>query len=145
MEEHRLTRRLTSYWNLIKKDRGFPDIIQLNTAAIEDVWPYCFQVGVDPSTGTAFKYEYMGEPIAKLYGDDLTGRTIEKNARDFPGAVIHNKLPEVAQSQKPMNDEGHFVSVTGKLIKYRACILPFGTEAEGITHIVVGLSCRVFN
>jgi hypothetical protein len=145
MEEHRLTRRLLSYWNLIRKDKEFPDIVHLNTAAIEDVWPYCFQVGVDPRKHTGYKYEYMGEPIAKLYGDDLTGRTIEKNAKDFPGAVIHNKLPEVAHSHAPLHDEGHFIAKNGNLIKYRACILPFGYPKEGVTHIVVGLSCRVFH
>jgi hypothetical protein len=145
MEELRLTRRLHRYWEHIRKDKDMPDIHQLNHATIEDVWPYCFRVKVDTRKGISYKYEYMGEPIAKLYGDDLTGRAIEHKARDFPGAVVHDKIPEAVEKAIPVNDDGHFVNRAGKLIKYRACILPFGNEKEGVTHVVVGLSCRVFS
>jgi hypothetical protein len=144
MEELRLTRRLHRYWDHIRKDCDLPDVHQLNSAALDDVWPYCFKVGIDTRKGISYKYEYMGEPIAKLYGDDLTGRAIEHKAKDFPGAPIHAKIPEAVESRKPINDDGHFVNRAGKLIKYRACILPFGNEKDGVTHVVVGLSCRVF-
>jgi len=145
MEELRLTRRLLRYWELIRKDNDFPDIYQLNSSSIEDVWPFCFQVGVEIGQNTHYKYEYMGEPIVRLYGDDLTGRAIEHNATNFPGAVIHKRIPEVVKGRTPLNDEGHFVSRSGQLIKYRAVILPFGNPEEGVTHVVVGLSCRVFS
>jgi hypothetical protein len=144
MEELRLTRRLHRYWDHIRKEREFPDIYQLNTSAIEDVWPFCFKVSIDTSKGISYKYEYMGEPIAKLYGDDMTGRAIEHNARDFPGSVIHTKIPQAVETRLPLTDDGHFVNRLGQMIKYRACILPFGNDKDGVTHVVVGLSCRVF-
>lgn len=145
MEELRLTRRLHRYWDYIRKDKDFPDIHQLNSASIEDVWPYCFKVSVDTRGNISYKYEYMGEPIARLYGDDLTGRMVEHEAKDFPGAVVHTKIPQAVAEKIPINDDGHFVNRAGQLIKYRACILPFGNEKQGVTHVLVGLSCRVFS
>src|SRR5262245_28464222 len=115
MEELRLTRRLFKYWDLIRKDRDFPDMHQLNSAAIEDVCRFCVQVGVDMRKGISYKYEDMGEPIATLYGDNLTGRAIEHDAKDFPGAVVHNRIPETVEKKIPLNDEGFFVNRAGKL------------------------------
>lgn len=144
MDEHRLTRRLLNYWEMVRKDRTCPEIYNFNTAAVEDVWPYCFQVSVDSRKGIRYRYEYMGKPIVDLYGLDLTGEAVDHGTKDFPGAVIHKKLAEVLEKQTPLSDEGHFPSKKGKLIKYRACLLPFGNPENGVTHVVVGLSCRSF-
>lgn len=144
MIEQRLNRRLMKYWNLVRKARPLPEIQQFNPAAIEDVWPFCFRVSVDRRHRLSFKYEYMGEPIAKIYGQDLTDMTVDCRMKHFPGAVIHQKLADVVEKGAPLIDEGHFMAQQGYLIKYRACILPFGNTKKGMTHIVVGLSCRYF-
>jgi hypothetical protein len=142
MYEQRLTLRLLRYWELVRKDKPFPEITHFNTASIEEIWPYCFMVSFGKKKST-FTYDYMGEAIATLYGRDLTGMTIDYTMTQFPGAVIHRKLPEVIETAGPMHDDGHFVSEEG-LIKYRACFLPFGNEKKEITHVVVGLSYRKF-
>lgn len=144
MQEHRLTLRLMRYWELIRKGRTYPEIIQFNAAAVEEIWPYCFRVSVQSQAVPHYAYEYMGEVIAGLYGRDLTGMVVNRHMKQFPGAVLHGKLDHVVASNEPLLDEGHFVTEQGKLIKYRACLLPFGNEKKGLTHIVVGLSCRVF-
>ena len=46
-------------------------------------------------------------------------------------------------SPTPLLDTGQFVSETSKVIKFRSCLLPFGTE-ERITHVVVGFSWREY-
>lgn len=144
MHEQRLTQRLLQYWEMIRKDNPFPEMAHFNAAALEEIWPYCFKVRADRMAKLAFTYEYMGKPIAELYGHDLVGKTVDYSMTQFPGGVIHKKLPEVLEKSSILYDAGHFVSQDGSLIKYRACLLPFGKAAQGVTHIVVGLSCRKF-
>lgn len=144
MREQRVTLRLLQYWELIRKGRDIPEIHVLNPTAIEDIWPYCFRVKVEGAApNLSYKYEYLGEPIAKLYGRDLTSQTVDQNMTQFPGGVIHKQLGGVITNPSPQHHDGHFVSDGNKLIKYRACLLPFGNK-EKVTHIVTGLSCRFF-
>jgi hypothetical protein len=145
MQEKRITHRLFKYWESVRKAQDLPDILRFNTGAIEDVWPYCFKLVVSRhGNSPSFSYEYMGKPVAELYGRDLTGLVVDQSTKQFPGNVIHHKFDEVLNAKVPLNDDGHLVNEKGELIKYRACILPFGSEKKGVTHIVVGLSCRFF-
>lgn len=135
---------MMQYWNLVRKDRPIPDIIQFNNKPIEDLWGNCFTVAISRDTETKYKYEHMGEKIATAYGRDMTGQTVDPKMRQFPGAVMCKKLEEVVAQGKPMEDEGNIVTQTGGVIKYRACFLPFGSDKKGVTHIIAGLSFRVF-
>lgn len=143
-QEQRLTFRLKAYWDKAKKANAMPDIRHFNSAVIEDLWPNCFQVSLMPGTQISYKYDYMGRPLIDLYGKDLTGMMLDEHSPEFPGMIIHKKLLGVVQSGVPLQDEGNFLTRQSKMIKYRACLLPFGTAADGVTHIIVGLSYRAF-
>ena len=132
------------YWEMIRKDKPYPQIIYFNSSVVEELWPYCFRVGVKKHKKTTYTYEYMGEQIASLYGSDMTGITIDYGLTQLPGAIVNRKLAEVFEYGSPALDEGHFVTEKQGLIKYRACYLPFGNSKNGITHIIVGLSYRRF-
>lgn len=144
--EQRLTLRLMKYWNLIRKDEEFPRIEMFNNAAIADLWSDCIQLRLN-SRGKNPTYwcEYMGEGIMAAYGKDMTHQLLENNPHTFPGVVMYTKLNEIAATPSPMENNGHMMSDKGGILKYRACFLPFCNEKFGLTHIVVGLSYRVFN
>jgi hypothetical protein len=144
MQEQRLTLRLMRYWELIRKNSPFPEFFHFNSAVIEEIWPYCFMVSVDKAREGSYKYEYMGEPLTELYGQDMTGLTVDPNMTEFPGGVIIGRLGTVVANKAPVHDEGHLVNKQGQLVKYRACLLPLGNEKMGVTHIIAGLSCRYF-
>lgn len=145
MQEKRLSARLLSYWDRVRKDDDVPDFRKFNTGAVEDIWSHCFHVSVaSQAKKPVYKYEYMGPAIAEAYGRNLTGVIVDQATRQFPGKVIHKRFNEIVRSATPLHDEGHFINDNGSIVKYRACILPFGTPKRGITDIVVGLSCRSF-
>ena len=147
MEDPRITIRLLQYWQMIRKNELFPSIEQFNSAVIGDLWQQCFLVSVDThaAQNQKFKYEYMGPFIIAAYGKDLTGVTINSEAsKKFPGKMALKKMDEVVSEYRPMEDSGYFVNEAGKLIKYRACFLPFGTKQGGLTHIMSGFSYREF-
>jgi len=146
VHELRLTRRLLNYWQRLrkKKARTCPDIAFFNTAALEDVWPYCVQLGIESRAGT-YKYEYMGDGIKRIYGEDLTGNVVDAGSagKKFPGEKIFKKMGGMADGI-PVEDEGHFLKADGSVVKYRACLLPFGNKSNNVSHIIIGFSCRDF-
>ncbi len=150
IDERRLTMRLRKYWDLVRKTQPVPDYSHFNSGTINDIWPYCFVVSVDAAgqvvaDGThTYKYLYIGEPIIKMYGKDMTGQTLTQGVKHFMGGHVFDKLHEVTTSLVPVEDTGHIVNQQGKMLKYRACYLPFGKEGAALSHIVGGLTYRVF-
>jgi hypothetical protein len=144
MEEKRLTVRMRKYWDLLCKEKEVPKIQQFNHAVIEDLWPYCFMVSIEKGSKPAYKYEYIGEPIVHMYGQDLNGIVFNEGMRHFLGGHVFDKLTEVSNGSGPLEDNGHIVNYQGQQVKYRACFLPFGRGYKDLTHIVVGFSYRVF-
>jgi hypothetical protein len=141
MREQRLTLRLQRYWDRLRRTSNIPEIQRFNAEAIDDIWPHCFKISI---AGKHYQYDYMGEPITKLYGRDLTGEMADLRMKQFPASVVHGHLQDVLATHQPAYGDGHLVNNDGRLIKYRSCFLPFGNMKRGVTHIVVGLSYRVF-
>ena len=127
---------------MLRKAKNYPDIMQFNTNAIEDVWGYCLRLGLETQKDT-YRYEYMGDHLIGIYGSDLTGRVLDHPSATFPGVSLHRKIADAVEGI-PVEDEGHFLKGNGGMVKYRACLLPFGNPQQGVTHVVIGLSCRAF-
>lgn len=144
MDERRLTVRLQKYWDLLKKTSDLPNLAQFNSAAVEDLWPRCFMVQIDPHNSNHFKFDYVGEDMVKVFGQDLTGMVADQRAKQFFGGSIFRGINEVMRTQTPATHDGHLTNEQGKLVKYRACFLPFGNGQQVMTHVLVGLSHRVF-
>ncbi len=132
-----------SYWQTTCKGAKYPDISHFNADAVEDIMQHCFRVAVDNKTRPIFIYEQMGSAIAEVHGRDLVGSQIESHTMLFPGKTLYQSLVK-ASGGVAVEDEGHFLSPDGQMYKYRACMLPFGNRARGVTHIVIGLSYRAF-
>lgn len=144
MFEQRLTVRLMDYWERLKKDDTMPDFKKNNPGMISDLWDQCFVVSIVPQQGTFYKYEYVGKKVREAYGRDPTGQTVDLKIKHFPNMIVASKLPAVMEIEAPQESEGQAPTANGKFLKYRAILLPFGNEKEGLTHILVGLSYRVF-
>lgn len=144
--ELRLTDRLTTYWNLIRKDAAVPEFVQFNISAIEDVWSQCVLFTVQPSApgqSPAVNFYQVGEKVKALYGN-VAGQSMHSGQRHFQGAGIVRRVGEVISSPTPIQDHGQFVNERSKVVKYRSCLLPFGNKDGKITHVVAGLSWREF-
>jgi hypothetical protein len=140
-----LTARLIEHWHCVRKDKPLPEMARFNPGPVDDLWPQCFLVSIEGrGKRPLFKYEYMGEAIVQLYGRDLTGCYADERVAQFPGAIVCRGLGPAATHRQPLEEDGFFINEQGRLVKYRACFLPFGNETKGVTRIVVGLSGRVF-
>lgn len=147
MQEQRLTTRLMAYWEKIKGADALPLYEKLNPSALDELWNNCLCLRAEPSGTNKLSYTYLhcGQEISKAIGKDLRGQRMTTNMKFFPGAKIIKRIDEVASQVKPtpLLDDGQFVNENNQIIKYRACLLAFGTS-KSITHIVVGVSWRAF-
>ncbi len=147
MNDNRLTARLIDYWKRIKKDDVIPDFKKNNPALIEDLWEQCFVLSIIPPNCAAYKYEFLGKEIKRIYARDLLGMTFDLKNGQFPNSVIVPRLKvmnSLFDLKSPQEDSGQMPIVGGKIVKYRTIMLPFGNEKSGITHIVIGVSYREF-
>ncbi len=148
MEDLRLTKRLTQYWNRLRHDLPLPQWEKFNAAGLEDIWGQCcvwrVEVGTSELRKKTYTYEYVGTNAKEALGNDPTGVMFISNYDKFPGARIAKRVGEVAEGGKPLSDEGSFVNEKNRMVKYRSCLLPFGTKEGKVTHIVLGLSWRAF-
>lgn len=147
MQEQRLTTRLIAYWEKIKGDSPLPQYEKLNPSALDELWSNCLSLKAEPAGVDKLSYTYVhcGQEITKAIGKDLRGQRMTTNMKFFPGAKIIKRIDEVASQVQhtPLLDDGQFVNEKNQIIKYRACLLAFGTP-KTITHIVVGVSWRAF-
>lgn len=147
ISEKRLVKRLTDYWSRIKGDAHLPLIMKFNHHALEDVWPFCFQLSVqadDTHQTATYKYDYVGEEIVNAYGRDMTGERVNSSIHGIPGGSIINKIDEMVTLRDVIIEQGKFINDKDKVVKYRTCLLPFSSGHDEVTHVIAGLSWRAF-
>lgn len=146
MNEKRLIDRLTSYWDMLPKDKGVPEFTRFNHNMVDEVWGSCLVFTVAPTTSgrtAALTFSQIGDQLRPLYGTDMLGKTFNPNQRQFQAGAVIRKMDALAANPVPLVDMGQFVTEGGKIIKYRSCLLPFGHEGL-LTHVIAGLSWRAF-
>lgn len=144
--DHRLTDRLTNYWNLLRRDTVMPEFAQFNLSAISDIWQQCILFTVQHGAGDkphSVSFYMLGEQAKTIYGGDMSGRTMFSGMKHFQGASIVRRMDDIIAKPEILQDQGQFVNERSKIVKYRSCLLPFGKDNK-VTHILAGLSWREF-
>ena len=146
MHEKRLTTRLINYWERLKKEEPLPRYGWWNPSSINDIWPNCVTIIATSSQNNKnYKYEYVGSKVEGAWGTDVTGEILTDSGNHiFRGANIVTKLDQISDAHTPLIDNGKFINDKNKVVKYRSCLLPFGSKKDGVTHVVIGLSWKDF-
>lgn len=147
MQEKRLIKRLTEYWSQLKGEAApYPQFEKLNSASLSDVWEQCILLEVDKKSqnnATLYNYRHMGQKITDVYGDDLTGQHVNTHMHNFPGWQVLKSVDDVISTPQIQVSLGSFMNSKDQLVKYRACVMPFGAH-DAVTHALVGLSWKTF-
>lgn len=146
MIQQRLTERLISHWKLLKKSEYCPDFSRLNASAISDIWPSCLVIKEQPkgeSPVTLYQFVEIGEKALSIFPENPVGTHFTANMKVMPAARLMRRVSELTVTGEPLLDDGQFVNEKHKVVKFRSCLVPFGTQ-ERVTHVVVGLSWREF-
>lgn len=143
--DQRLTQRLITYWDTMRKDEPIPNFSKFNSAAISDIWQQCILFVVQPGSerGTILNFNMVGDKLNGIYSQSMIGTCFNPSHRHFQGAAVVSKVDKMMADLAPLLDSGQFINNNGKVVKYRSCLLPFGRQGV-VTHVVAGLSWREF-
>jgi hypothetical protein len=133
---------------MIAKEDVMPDFAKFDQSKVQDVWQNCIVLIPIPKTDNkpqrTLQFKHIGDKVNSMLGDASVGSYVVAKARQFAGSKIISRVEEVIESPKPIEESGKFINKNDKVVKYRSCLLPFGNEYDGVTHILVGLSWREF-
>jgi hypothetical protein len=144
--EQRLSERLLSYWNVLRKDEPMPDFSHFNSSAIDDLWQQCILFTVSPALDNktaALNFYQIGDKLGNIYGANMIGRSFTAGQQHFQGASIVRRMQDILENPVPITDMGQFINEKSKVVKFRSCLLPFGRNGK-VTHVITGLSWREF-
>lgn len=137
INELRYHERLQRYWNELRGSRPFPSEQEINPEMLADVWRSCFLISLDDVTRRmGYRYSYLGAELVEAYGSELQNPDVAGRLLFAPGSPMARRFEEVVRDKKPVADEGRFINLNKLHIRYRACMLPLGTEKRGVTHIL---------
>ncbi len=146
MIQQRLIERLISHWDLLKKSGNAPEFSRLNISSLIDIWPSCLVVREQPRGENGvplYQFVEVGDKLLSIFPDNPVGSYFSSNMKVMPAARLMRRMSELTIDGAPLVDEGQFVNQMSKVVKFRSCLVPFGTN-DKITHVVVGLSWREF-
>lgn len=146
MLEKRLTERLITHWNSLKKEEYCPEFSRISLAPIADLMPNCLLMRAQPlaeSLAIRYLYSEIGDKAAAVFFRNPLNTHFSTSMQIMPAARLMRRMDELTIRSEPIVDEGHFVNERSKTIKFRSCLLPFGSNGQ-LTHVLVGLSWREF-
>ena len=135
--ERRINLVLLEYWLKVKGDRLMPEENDIDPDALGDVWDHCFLIQVrDIHNVIDYNYTYLGSRIVDAYAEGTVqpedGLMISPNA-----TKLSQTFEEIIENKKPLMEDGEFVTISGRTVKYRQCLLPLG-DAQGTVHSIFG-------
>lgn len=127
--------RLISYWEKLKGERAFPEETDINTEEIADLWSSCFLLNTQKEGDGQFHYEFMGPSLIEAYGSDLTGMKHDENTEPNITSIL-DSFGQVVSNKSFVVDESEFTNAHGQNVKYRACLVPFGSAPDSVKYII---------
>lgn len=127
--------RLIAYWEKLKGDRAFPEETDIDTDAISDLWSSCFLLNTQKEGSGGYHYEFMGPSLVEAYGSDLTGMAHTEDTEPHIASILAS-FSKVVEGKTYMVDESEFTNTHGQQVKYRACLIPFGSAPDQVKYII---------
>lgn len=122
-----------------------PPIQAFNPAELSDLWGKCFQVSTQRSLHSKdYKYDYIGSELYEIFGSELVGKKVSTQLQFLPAKKMIDMMEKNVLHPEPYVLEGKFIDHTSHLVKYRCCMLPFGSDKKTVSHFIVGLSWSKF-
>lgn len=141
--ERRLTIRMLSYWEKLRKERAMPRESDIDPDDLADLWDSCFLIHVRDLDKPDYNYTYLGQDIIDAYkhglsDDDAVG-LCSPNAQQL--AV---SFKEIIDTKTPRVEEGQFTNVRQETVKFRQCLLPLGEDGR-VDAILGGMRFKIFS
>lgn len=141
MIDPHLTERLVNYWEKIRQQDAVPSIDKFHPQTVEDLWQRCFIVSITrKATKPVYTYDFIGEEVESILGKELVGHKLHAHIKFSPTNKIIEQMNKSIHDPIPVIIEGKFIDFSNNVVKYRSCLLPFGSSKQLISHFIIGIS-----
>lgn len=140
--ERRITLRMLSYWEKLRKDRPMPTEQDIDPDDIVDLWDSCFLIHVKDLNQPDYNYTYLGQKILDAYKHGLSDGDATEVLSPNAGKLAMS-FSKVIESSKPLIGEGEFKNIHQETVKYRQCLLPLGENGR-VDAILGGMHFKIF-
>lgn len=115
----------------------------IDPEVLGDLWPKCFLIQTfDIKHRRDMNFTYLGQEIIDAYQDGMMNEgqhmLISPNA-----SKLALSFQQVMQAVAPVVAEGEFLSLSGRIVRYRQCLLPLG-RGEEVDAIFGGMSFKAY-
>lgn len=138
--ERRLVFRLLSHWRGLVGEGDFPSFVDLDPAAMPDMWPFCFVLDAT---------DYPDDPILRIAQAGVAGDAgpvIGRHVSELPRATLIGQacsyVDSVLRKRVPISRGGDFVRRDGVRILYRSILLPMSDDGESICGLLGAANFR---
>ncbi len=139
--ERRLVLRLLGHWRTLCGDRTLPALLDIDPAAIPDIWPHCFLLEID-KTGGGHVFRAVGDQLDNYTTGSLVGMRVTDAPTDaLPGMAL-SYIDEVLKKGVPISRGGEFSQPDGTRVLFRSVLLPMGENENTICGILGAANCR---
>src|SRR5689334_9850553 len=107
--ERRITLRLLSYWEKLRKDRPMPSEKDIDPEDVKDLWGNCYLIRIKNLDKQDYHYDYLGQAIVDAYRAGLSENDPDGMISPNP-AKLSGNYARVITTCKPVIEEGHFRS-----------------------------------
>lgn len=141
--ERRLTMRLMKYWQGLCKGALMPQEDAIDPDSVSDLWPKCFLIQTfDITHHRDMNFTYLGEEIIRAYQDGLMSEGENMLVSPNPSRLALF-FHQVMESAAPVEAEGEFLALDGRVVRYRQCLMPIGRGDE-VQAIFGGMSFKAY-
>ena len=140
--ERRLVLRLLKYWRDIGGAEKLPAMADVDTSAIQDMWPHCALLDVTGHERDPL-IRYIGEGLANGCDGGLQGQALSATPAGTLAAHAMSYYAQVLVKQVPITFGGEFLDRDGGKVLYRSIILPLADDGATIDRLLCAANCRV--
>ena len=139
--ERRLVMRVLKRWRELAGEREMPALADIGGDVMPDLWPDCFVLAVEAGAGaTAFRH--VGASFSEDGAGGLLGRPPSAVPADTLLGQALKACPIVQQKLVPSSVGGSFAHRSGRLMLYRAIILPLANSAGDLEALLGAVNGR---
>lgn len=137
--ERRLTYRLLNYWDVLRGQRPFPALADIDGSKIPELWPWCFVLDTQRTRSTPY-FQYLGTDLAKYSGIYLSG---EQDWRLTLLDKAASHLDRTLAAREPIIIEDELVRYDGRQLLFRSIMLPLSDDGDAINHVLGAANGRL--
>jgi hypothetical protein len=137
--ERRLVLRILELWELLRGERRFPSVADVEAADFGADWPNCFLIAVG-ATPEQSAFRYVGGCLLVPDWDEAVGRAVADCPENTVLAQASSYIAKVLDKRVPISLGGNFEAGETRTM-YRSIMLPLSDDETRVNFLFGAANC----